>query len=107
MIKLSGKIKKKFETAVFGNFEKRTLWLEEVTSDNRFPNTWQLELWKEDTKMLDSYEEGDYVTCYVDIKGKLIPKEKSRDGDEWVSNTIKCWNIEKDGKAYKSMKNSD
>lgn len=104
MIKLIGTIKKKFDAVVYGNFEKRVMWLEEV-AEERYPNTWQLELWKDDVKMLDSYKEGDYVTCYVDIKGKLITKDKSRDGDEWVSNTLKCWNIEKDGKPYKAMKN--
>jgi len=103
MIKLVGKIRKKFDAVTYGNFEKRLLWLEEVTED-RYANTWQLELWKDDVSMLDSYEEGDFVTCYVDLKGKLIPKDKSRDGDEWVSNTIKCWNIEKDGKPYKAIK---
>jgi hypothetical protein len=102
MIKVTGKIIKKFDSVVFGTFEKRILWLEEVTE--RFPNTWQLECWKDDVKMLDSYNEGDYVTCYIDIKGKLIPKDKSKNGDEWVSNTLKCWNVEKDGKSYKEIK---
>lgn len=106
MIKLTGKIKKIFEPVVFGDFEKRVIWLEEETNGQRYPNTWQLELWKEDSKMLDSYNEGDYVTCFVDIKGKLISKEKSRDGDEWVSNTLKCWNIEKDGKLHKALKST-
>lgn len=107
MIKLTGKIKRKFDAQVFGNFEKRVLWLEEETNNERYPNTWQIELWKEDVKMLDSYEEGDFVTCYVDIRGKLVPKDKSRDGDEWVSNTLKCWNMEKDGKIYKALKKSE
>ena len=32
MIKITGKIKKKFETNTFGNgFDKRLFWLEEVT----------------------------------------------------------------------------
>ena len=104
MIKITGKIIKKFDAVVFGTFEKRILWLEEVTNSERFPNTWQLECWKDDVKMLDSYNEGDYVTCYIDIKGKLIGKDKSKNGDEWVSNTLKCWNVEKDGKSYKEIK---
>lgn len=104
MIKISGKVKRIFDAAVFGNFEKRVFWLEEVTNSERFPNTWQVELWKEDVGMMDSYKEGDYITCYVDIKGKLIPAEKARDGKDWVSNTIKCWNIEKDGKTHKEFK---
>lgn len=101
MIKITGKIKKKFDTNTFNNnFEKRLLWLEEVSE--KYPNTWQLELWKQDCSMLDSYNEGDYVTCYIDIKGKFW----SRDGKEGVMNSIKCWNIEKDGKSYKEMKKS-
>ncbi len=103
MIKLIGKIKKKFDTATYGNFSKRVMWLEEVT-DYKYPSTWQLELWKDDVNMLDAYEEGDFITCYVDIMGKLITKDKSRDGDEWVSNTLKCWNIEKDGVTAKPIK---
>lgn len=102
MIKITGKIKKKFETNTFGNgFDKRLLWLEEVSE--KYPNTWQLELWKQDCKMLDSFQEGDYVTCYIDLKGKYW----SRDGKEGVMNSIKCWNIEKDGKAFKEMQKKD
>ena len=56
----------------------------------------------EDTSMPDSYREGDYVTCYIDLKGKSFDK---RDGSgEAVINTLKCWNIEKDGKTYKELK---
>ena len=49
--------------------------------------------------MLDSYQEDDYVTCFVDIKGKYW----SRDGKEGVMNSVKCWNIEKDGKPFKEL----
>ncbi len=98
MIKLSGKIKKVFDKETFSNFEKRTFWLEDVS--DKFPNTWQLELWKTDVDMIDHYAVGDFVTVYLDIKGKFW----SRDGKEGVMNTLKCWNIEKEGKPFKEIK---
>lgn len=100
MVKVSGKIKQIFESGVFGNFEKRLFWLEEVSE--KFANTWQLELWQNDCSMIDNYKVGDYVTCYIDIKGKSFQK---KDGSgESVINTLKCWNFEKDGKTFKEIK---
>lgn len=99
MIKLSGKIKKVFSTETFSNFEKRTFWLEEVS--DKYPNTFQLELWKQDCPMIDNYELGDFVTVYIDIKGKYWNKNDK----EGVMNTIKCWNIEKEGKPFKQIIN--
>jgi len=101
MVKLEGKIKKVFPSETFSNFEKRIFWLEEVAAEARFQNTWQLELWKADCPMIDKYKVGDYITAYVDIKGRSYPK---RDGSgEAVMNTIKCWNIEKDGVSVKQI----
>ena len=97
MIKIAGKIRKKFDTQTFGGFEKRVFWLEEVSE--KYPNTYCLELWKDDCKMLDSYQENDYVTCSIDIKGKYWRK----DDKEGVMNTLKCWNFEKEGKSYKEF----
>ena len=99
MIKVSGKIKKIFTTEVYGNFEKRFIWLEEIT--DKYPNTWQLELWQNDCIMADSYKEEDFITAYLDIKGKYWSKD---DGKEGVMNTLKCWNIEKEGKTFKEIK---
>ncbi len=101
MNKLSGKITKIFDTASFGTFEKRKFWLEEVTNSERTPNTWELELWKGDCNLIDRYKEGDYVICYVDVKGKVIPNGK--DGKDWVANSLKCWNFEKDGVTAKNF----
>ena len=99
MIKLSGIIKEKFEVQTFNNFEKRTFFLEEIT--DKYPNTWALELWKKDCPMLDNYKLGDYVTCYIDIKGKFWENGNGKSG---VINSLKCWNIEKDGKLEKEIK---
>lgn len=97
MTKLQGKIKQVFETEIKNNFTKRIFWIEEI--GEKFANTFKLELWKDDCNMIDNYKVGDYVTVYIDIKGKLYEK----DGTSFVNNTLKCWNIEKDGKAFKEI----
>jgi len=98
MIKITGTIKKVLPKETFsGGFDKRIFWIDD--DSDKYPNTYSLELWKSDTDMIDNYQVGDLVTCYVDLKGKFW----QRDGREGVMNTIKCWNIEKDGKAFKAM----
>lgn len=99
MIKINGTIKKIFSTQTLsGGFDKRLFWIQD--DDNKFPNTFQLECWKADVLMLDEYKIGDVITCYVDLKGKLF---LGRDGEEKILNTMKCWNIEKDGKLWKKI----
>lgn len=98
MFKLQGKIKKVFPTETFNNFEKRIFWLD--SGHEKYPNTWCLELWKNDTKMIDNYQEGDFITAYIDIKGKYWVRH---DGKEGVMNSLKCWNIEKDGVTFKEI----
>ena len=103
MIKLEGKINKIGDTEARGNpdkpFYKRIFWLSEVSEN--YPNFWQLELWQDDCKLIDNYKVGDFVTCYIDIKGQ---KWKKGDGTEVVMNSLKCWNFEKEGKSLKEIK---
>jgi hypothetical protein len=52
--------------------------------------------------MASAYNVGDFVTCYVDIKGKMFEK---RDGSgQGIITTLKCWNVEKEGKTFKEIK---
>ena len=106
MIKLSGKIQRIFDTETFGTqekkFEKKQIWLQEVASEQKFANTWSVELWNLDIPMADLLQEGDFVTCYVDIKGKYYEKN----GKEGVIVSLKCWNFEKDGRTFKELKGS-
>jgi hypothetical protein len=97
MLKLEGKIKKVFETKNYTNFQKRMFWLDDCA--DKFRNVWCLELWKADCEMINNYKEGDWITAYVDIKG-LIWEEN---GTEVAKNTLKCWNIEKDGQTFKKI----
>ena len=98
MIKIFGTIERIFPTEIKGNgFEKRIFWFKD---DDKYQNTFQLECWKTDTPMLDDYKVGDQVTCYIDLKGKAFT---GRDGEEKITNSMKCWNIEKNGKTWKKI----
>jgi hypothetical protein len=50
--------------------------------------------------MIDNYKEGDFIIAYIDLKGILW---EEKDGKEQVKNTLKCWNIEKDGVTFKKI----
>ena len=97
MIKITGTIKKINNIETFKDFDKRTFWIEDVS--DKFPNTYQLELWKADCPMIDKYKVDDIITAYIDLKGRYWKKE-DREG---VLNTLKCWNIEKDGVFEKEI----
>ncbi len=97
MIKLDGKIRQINEIEIYNTFQKRKFWLQDI--DEKYPNTWELELWKDDVNMIDNYSVGDFITAYIDIKGRVWTKN-DREG---VMNTLKCWNIEKDGVSFKKI----
>lgn len=97
MVKLRGKIKRIFDSETFNTFEKRVVWLDNMSE--QYPEVWSLECWNADCKMLDNYKVGDYITAYVDIKGKYWTKIDK----EGVMNSLKLWNIEKDGKSFKKV----
>ena len=78
MIKISGTIEKIFETTKHLQkngefFEKRLFWLHDKS--DKFPNIYQMELWISDCPLIDNYKVGDYVTTYIDLKGKKWEKE--------------------------------
>jgi Domain of unknown function (DUF3127) len=98
MLKIEGKIKKVFDSVTYTNFEKRIFWLDDCAE--KFRNIYALELWKNDCTMIDNYKEGDFIIAYIDLKGILW---EEKDGKEQVKNTLKCWNIEKDGVTFKKI----
>jgi hypothetical protein len=99
MIKITGTIKKIFPIEKkSNNFDKRLFWFED--DDEKYKNIFQIELWKADVDMIDSYAVGDLVTLYIDLKGK---QWTNADKKEFVTNSMKCWNIEKEGKLFKKI----
>lgn len=97
MLKLEGKIAKVFEKTDKG-FEKRMFYLDDCAE--KFRNMFVLELWKSDCSMIDSYNVGDWIIAYVDIKGISWTDER---GEVLAKNTLKCWNIEHNGKTHKPI----
>jgi hypothetical protein len=91
---LQGVILKIKETQKIRDFWKREFWLQEMkTEQNKYPNVWTLELWHDDTMEIDNFKKGDSVRCYVDIKGKLLTKKGT--DQEFIINTLRCWQIQK------------
>jgi hypothetical protein len=97
-ITLDGKITRMLPVETFPNFAKRIIWIEEQVAS--YANIWMLEVWNKDVAMMDNYKEGDIVTAYIDIKGRYF---KNNDNREGVINTLKCWNIVKDGVSFKKL----
>jgi hypothetical protein len=50
--------------------------------------------------MIDNYKVGDFIIVYFDIKGISWTDSK---GDVLAKNTLKCWNIEHNGKTHKPI----
>jgi len=98
MIKITGIIRKVNDAQTFNTFTKRTFWIEDVS--DKYPNTYELETWKNDCEMLDKCKVDDIITAYIDLKGKQYT---GRDGVDRVINSFKCWNIEKDGILEKEI----
>jgi single-strand DNA-binding protein len=99
MLTLEGKLIKVLDTKVTNNgFAKRMFYIDDCAQ--KFRNVFVLELWKDDCNMIDNYKQGDWIKVYVDIKGIFWSDEK---GEMIAKNTLKCWNIEKDGVTQKKI----
>lgn len=86
---ITGRIKEIQDAEIFGNFEKRTFWVEETTG--QYPSTFALEMHQGNCNTLDNYSIGNEVTCQVDVRGRYWEKN----GKTGVMNTLKCWKIER------------
>lgn len=88
-IVLKGRIKTIFPSEVFGNFEKRIMWLEE--QDNQYPQTYEVQFTQGDCNVLDGFKEGQTVECHINLRGRHAAKN----GKEYVFNSLQCWRIKK------------
>lgn len=94
-IEVKGRITEIKNSEAFGNFEKRTFWVEET--EGQYPNTYKLEAQQGMCNVLDKYYIGDEVECNVDVQGRKFTSKKT--GQEGVINTLKCWKINKTGSS--------
>jgi hypothetical protein len=93
---LSGRIKTIFSAEVFGNFEKRVMWLEEQT--DKYPQTYSLEFTQGDVNVLDAFKEGDQVECSINLRGR----HSEKNGKEYVFNSMQCWRIKRVANAVET-----
>lgn len=94
---LDGIIFNIFPSEVYGNFEKRVMWIEEISEKQQYAEKWQIEFQQGDCNQLDFFKMGMHVTVTVDIKGKLFRK-----GDkESVFTTLKATGIQLQGEGRK------
>ena len=97
IIKITGKLVYVSPIKKLENFEKRTIWVDECAE--QYNNVWEFELWKADVNMIENYSIGDTLTFSVDVKGRKYYSSKYQ--SDAIINTLKCWNITKDGKSFK------
>ena len=92
-IYLKGVIKRILPTIqVSDKFKKRELWLQET---GEHPQTFCLEFHQDACKVLENYEEGESVQCFINLRGRYW----SKNGKDGVLNTIQCWKIVKEGQS--------
>jgi hypothetical protein len=92
-VTLQGTIKKIYDTVTRTvgdkDYKTKVFWLEEVK--DQYPSVWSLETSGEKTLLLDSNKVGDLVDCKIEIVGRSYTK----DGEEKVFNSLKCFGIYK------------
>ncbi|WP_212005766.1 DUF3127 domain-containing protein [Chitinophaga sp. HK235] len=88
-ITLTGTITDIFPAEVYGNFEKRVLWLKENTEN--YPQHYSIEFTQGKGNELDSYNPGDVVEIGINLRGRHYEKN----GKAGVINSLQGWRIKK------------
>lgn len=93
-MKLTGLIHTIFAEESYGNdpkkqFRKTVVWLQEINA--QWPNTWSIEFWNDDAKVLKHYATGALVNINIAVLGRKTTKN----GQENVFNTLRGLGIEK------------
>lgn len=90
---IKGKITDIFLPEIYGNLEKRVVWVQEM--DVQYPQHYSLEFLQNDANIPDSFVPGDIVQCMVDVRGRRYEKN----GKVGVINSLKCWHMDRIGQA--------
>lgn len=97
---LTGIITDIFPAEVYGNFEKRVLWLKQPDSE-KYPEHWQIEFHQGNANQLDNFKVGQSVEITVDIKGRGWEKG----GKKSIFVTLKATDIVKQGESKPTPSN--
>jgi hypothetical protein len=90
MYTVKGKIKViNQEFVVSEKFKKREFVIE---TEGEYPQLVLLQTAQDNTILLDSYNEGDYVSCMFNLRGREWTSPK--DGEVRYFNTLDCWKID-------------
>jgi hypothetical protein len=92
-IVIKGKITDIFPSEIYGNLEKRVVWVQEI--DVQYPQHYSLEFLQNDANIPDSFVPGDLVECKVDVRGRKWEKN----GKAGVMNSLKCWRMDRVGQG--------
>jgi hypothetical protein len=90
-ITLEGQIVEIRQTEEFKGFAKR-IFLVQDDPNARYPNTWPIEMWREDVDTLNEYSTRDRVRIEVDVIGKY--KTNSRTSQPFCFTILRCLKIE-------------
>ncbi len=102
-MEITGTLKVKFEAQqVSEKFKKRDF----VVTDNstQYPQHIIIQLTQDKCGLIDSYNEGDDVKVYVNLRGR---EWTSPQGEIKYFNTIEAWKIESAGSGSKPSSNSE
>jgi hypothetical protein len=93
-MEISGKIKVINPTKqVSDSFKKRELV---VTTNEQYPQHILIDFVQDKCAVLDSYNVGDAVTVYINVKGKEV---MTKDGETKYFNQLNGWKIERTDSA--------
>jgi hypothetical protein len=90
---IKGKITDIFPPEIYGNLEKRVVWVQEI--DVQYPQHFSLEFLQNDANIPDNFVLGDVVECKVDVRGRKWEKA----GKVGVMNSLKCWRMDRIGQG--------
>jgi len=93
-MQLKGSIKRINETEVVSDkFKKRSFVIE---TDEKYPQTIQIETNQDAVDLLDGFAEGETVNVFINVRGRELT---NKDGKVMVFNTLQAWKIESEGGA--------
>lgn len=77
------------EHVVSEKFKKREFVIE---TEDKYPQLVLLQATQDNTAILDNYNEGDYESCFFNLRGREWTSPK--DGQVRYFNTLECWKID-------------
>lgn len=91
-LEISGTLYKKYDTKTVGknnDFQVREFI---IKTDGQYPQYPTLQVTKENCRVLESIDNGDAITCQINVRGNLYNDKKT--GEEKSFTSIEAWKVE-------------